>query len=145
MTLTFDPDPKIGDLFEAFSLDCIDLAQANLGMTLDVSEASIQKLEQMAGVMHTELPGVGAPPERIELFAKMVGSHIGHVLVTIKGAVPGLARSEAGVIPAVKLPDGTVCWPMPKAYNRLVNGEADNLWHYYLGISGQLDQLSARP
>ncbi len=119
----------IGDLFEAFSLDCRDLAQANLGLTWDVSEASIQKLEQMAGIMHAELPAAGAPPERIELFAKMVGGHIAQVLVTVKSAVPGLASSDAAVIPAVKLPDGTVCWPMPKAYNRLVNGEEDNLWH----------------
>lgn len=139
MDVTFEADPKIGELFEAYSLDCIDLARMNFGLELRVDEPSIQLIEQMAGALHNEMPPGGVPEEVLTQMEKMLGSHIAQVLITTRSWEPGIAVFDDGRIPAVRATDAShMIWPWAKAHNRIVNGPEDNLWHYYQAVTDQL-------
>lgn len=138
MNITFRADPIVGKIFEAYSLDCIDMARRNFGVELELTEDSIQQIEMIAGKLHDDQPPQGVPEEVLVRFQKYLGSHIAHVLVEIRGWTPGIATFPEGQIEGVELPGKNMCWPWGKARNRLLNGPEDNLWHYYLGVTDQL-------
>lgn len=139
MSIRFEANPEIGEVFRLYSLDCVDLARNSFGVTLGVTADSIREVEAMAGRFHDELPAANISSEAIERIAKILGGHIAHVIVQLHGWTPGKAFFDETQTFAIERPSGAgLIWPPQKALDRLINGPEDNLWHYYQLSTDQL-------
>lgn len=131
MATNFEPDPKIAEAASAYSLDALDLATENFGITLDWSDESIRRVEDMLGQLHVGVP-LAKPPKDLDwTFAKAFGSYVGEVLRRNHGGEWGVVQLEGQTFPGVQQPGGRLCWPWGRAYNRIVDGPENNMWHYY--------------
>ncbi len=131
MPKNFQPDPRVTQIAEAYSLDAIDLAARNFGWTLDWSEPSIRLVEEMLGQLHEEMADEQPPEDAIWTFAKAFGSYLGEVLRRHHGGEWGLVTMDGQSLPGFQQKNGALCWPWSRAQKRLVNGPEDNVWHYY--------------
>lgn len=136
--VTFARDDRIAELFQTHSFECIEMASTDFAIDLQVTSDSIQQVEAIAAKLHEQLAPLAMPEGVMHGAGRTLGSHIAHVLIVVHGWTPGMAFFAEGQIPAVQLEGGSMCWPWGKAHNRLVNGEEDNLWHYYLGLISEL-------
>ena len=71
---------NISKVAAAYSLDAMDAAKRNFGVTLDGSDASIELVESMLKVMHEQMGGEKLDQKTIWTFAKMFGSYVGERL-----------------------------------------------------------------
>jgi hypothetical protein len=132
---SFRPDDNIARIAAAYCLDCIDVARANFQMELDGSDASIQRVEQMLGQLHDQLPAAKPSQEQIGAFAKMFGSYVGEVFRLKHGAEWGIVRLGDKEFPGMRsAADGLQFWPWERAYNRIIDGAENNMWHYYAAL-----------
>ncbi len=128
---TFQPDPQVAQIADAYSLDAVDLAARNFGVTLDGSEASVQQVEQMLERLHDEMASAKPPEDRIWTFAQAFGSYVGEVLRKHHGGEWGIVSMDGQSFPGLRQSSGALSWPWGRAHKRLVNGAEDNVWHYY--------------
>jgi hypothetical protein len=128
---SFQADPQVVQVAEAFALDAVDLAARNFRITLDWSEASIQQVERMLGKLHDQMGSARPSEETVWVFAKSLGSYIGEVLRRRHGAAWGMVTLDGQSYPGLQLPGGGLVWPWAKAHKRMTNGPEDNVWHYY--------------
>jgi hypothetical protein len=77
---SFQSDPRVTEIAEAYALDAVDLASRNFGVILDWSENSVQQVEEMLGRLHDEMAHAQPPPDVVQTFAKAFGSYVGEVL-----------------------------------------------------------------
>jgi hypothetical protein len=131
MPANFQPDMRVTEIAEAYSLDAIDLAASNFGVTLDWSEASVRKVEEMLGRLHDEMANAQPREDAIWTFAKAFGSYVGEVLRRHHSGEWGMLDMDGQSFPGIQQKNGALCWPWSKAQKRLVNGPEDNVWHYY--------------
>lgn len=133
--MNFTPDDKIHKIAEAFSLDACDFLRNHFGITLDWSDASIQHIESVMDRFHLEAAKAKPSPEQVMKFAKMFGSYIGEVYRKNHGATWGLVEKDGQRFPGLKAQTSdTTFWPWGKARNRLVDGAAHNVSHYYSAL-----------
>lgn len=131
----FREDPGVQQVAEAYALDAVDLAKDHFRVDLDGSENSIQEVERILDRLSTSIP-IDKPDENtIWIFAKAFGSYVGEVMRKHHGGTWGMMQLEEGPFPAIQLTGGACCWPWGKALNRLLNGDEDNVWHYYLATT----------
>lgn len=132
MTDNFTPEPKIQQIAEAYALDAIDFARDHFQLALDRSDASVAHVETILGVFHEQLADAKPSEEQIFGFAKMFGSYVGEVFRRNYGATWGLVPHGGERIAGLKF-DGSsgLFWPWGRAQKRIINGPADNIWHYY--------------
>ncbi|MGE0741816.1 MAG: hypothetical protein AB7O98_10780 [Hyphomonadaceae bacterium] len=128
----FMEDDRYRQIAEAYALDAVDAARANFGVALDWSDASVSQVEQMLDIMNDEIGSANPSPETIETFAKMFGSYIGEVYRRNHGATWGLVKIGEEFIPGLQA-EGTCAlfWPWGRVQNRLVEGDENNVLHYY--------------
>jgi hypothetical protein len=131
MTEAFQPDPRVAEVAEAYSLDAVDLAARNFGITLNWSDESVRQVEEMLGRLHDEMAQAQPPEEAIWTFAKAFGSYVGEVLRRHHDGEWGMVRMGEESFPGVQQPNGRLCWPWGRAYKRIVDGPENNMWHYY--------------
>ncbi len=112
---SFQCDPSIAKIAEAYSLDAVDMAAANFSVTLDWSEASIRNVEQMLKKLHEELSNAQPSEDSISQFAKMLGSYVGEVLRRNHGGDWGTISMDGEAMPGIRLSDGSVVWPWSRA------------------------------
>ncbi len=134
MSFTFEADPRVAKIAEAYSLDAVDLAANNFQVVLDWSEESVRQVEQMLGRLHDEMGNARPPEEAVWTFAKAFGSYVGEVLRRHHGGEWGMVSMGDESFPGIRQPKGGLCWPWSRAHKRLVNGAEDNVWHYYTAI-----------
>jgi hypothetical protein len=127
----FEADPDIQDVAEAYSLDMIDFAQQKFGIVLDWSDESLRDVEQIAVALHENYKKSRPAPEQIAPFYRMLGSYIGEVFRRNCEAEWGWVSLDGKRFPGMQHRAGNLFWPWGKAQSRIVNGSADNLWHYY--------------
>ena len=137
-TASFQNDLKVAEIAAAYSLDAVDLAARNFGITLDWSESSIPKVERMLGQLHDEMARAKQPDDSIWTFAKMFGSYIGEVLRRHHGGEWGIVRMGDQSFPGLQQSGGALCWPWGKARNRLVNGSEDDVSSYYSVLANKV-------
>ncbi len=134
------PQPTISDVMQAYALDALDLARDRFQANLDFSEGSIEQIEKILAVLHNTLPkgGLGkllarGPSEdEIWQMAKIWGGYAGEVIRRRWG---GEWTTETAAHPGTVITLrvlGSDIFPPAKVYKRLINGEEDNVWHYYL-------------
>jgi hypothetical protein len=131
MPENFQADASVTEIARAYSLDAIDLAEKNFRVTLDWSEESVRNVEEMLGRLHDEMANALPPEDVIWTFAKAFGSYVGEVLRRHHGGEWGMVNLEGQSFPGLQQKNGALCWPWSKAQKRLVNGQEDNMWHYY--------------
>ena len=127
---SFEPDPRLQEVAEAYTLDAIDMAKGNFGITLDRSEASIAQVERILDELHQATIKEAPSPETIETVSKMFGSYIGEVFRQHHSGEWGFVTMGGGTVPGIKAPKN-MFWPWLRVSNRLENGSEDNVWHYY--------------
>ena len=135
----FTPDPKIQEIAEAYALDARDFAKKAFHITLDWSDASVEKVEVILDDLYRQKQVMKPPPteEQVVNFAKMLGSYIGEVFRRNHGAEWGMVTLGGGSIPGLRATGtGNLFWPMGKVQKRLENGPEDNVWHYYQDLVG---------
>lgn len=141
MTIRFEPEPGVGEVFRLQSLDCVAVARQNFGLAIEVDRESVRLVETMAGMLHDQR--AEASMEAVEYFAKVLGGHIAHVFVSAHGWVPGKVFFDEVQTFGIQSPDYTgTLWPQRKAMKRLINGAEDNLWFYYVST---VDDLGPPP
>jgi len=135
MNETFRADDNIAQIAEAYALDCIDVARSNFETELDGSDASVELVEQMLGRLHEQLPAAKPTPEQIGAFAKMFGSYVGEVYRRQHGATWGIVRIGEEELAGMQATTGGWCfWPWGRAHERITEGAANNMWHYYQSL-----------
>ena len=130
-TETFKIDNDVQQVAEAYSLDAVDAARENFGVTLDWSDASIERVEGVLAQLYAQRDS--APSDDVVwTFAKMFGSYIGEVYRKNHGATWGTVTLQGQTFPGIQA--STTCqlfWPWGKAHNRITQGEEENVLHYY--------------
>src|SRR5262245_11676365 len=127
----FEADPEIQHLAEAYSLDMIDFAQQRFGIALDWSDDSMRDVEQIAVALHEVYKKSRPTPEQIAPLYTMLGSYIGEIYRRNREAEWGWVTLDGKRFPGMQHATGNLFWPWGKAQNRIMNGSADNLLHYY--------------
>ena len=131
MQAGFQNDPNVLKIAEAYSLDAVDIAARNFKLKLDWSEASIERVEEMLGVLHEQLGAAKPAEETIWTFAKAFGSYIGEVFRKHHGGEWGIIQLGADRFPGIQDKNGAHFWPWSRVQKRLVAGSENNVWHYY--------------
>jgi hypothetical protein len=135
MPSNFAPDPQLQEIAEAYALDALDHAKDTFNVELDWSDDSIQQIETILGVFHDTLAEESPPEDAIMTFAKIWGSYIGEVFRRNHGASWGSVTLGADTIPGMKATTSDVLfWPWGRVRDRLLDGPASNVWHYYQGL-----------
>jgi len=138
----FTIDPKVEEIAAAYTLDAIDLARDNFGITLDGTEESIKDVEKILDIMHKQMPEASPTQERIITVAKAFGSYVGEVYRKHHSAEWGISGAFGGEGEAVGLHDtkkNSTFWPWARVYHRLINGSEDNVWVYYIALTRSKD------
>lgn len=127
----FREDDRLRQIAEAYALDAVDVALANFNTVLDFSDASIELVEEMLGVLHDTSRQDHPTDEQIWVFAKTFGSYIGETFRRNHGGRWGMVTLRGQEFPGMQAMRGTAFWPWGKAHNRIVNGPEDNVRDYY--------------
>jgi hypothetical protein len=131
----FVADERYQQIAEAYALDAVDGAQANFGVPLDWTDASIARVEDMLGEMHRQIGPARPSRETIENFGKIFGSYIGEVYRRNHGATWGLITISGQTFPGLMSTQTcTLFWPWRRVQNRLVDGDENNVLHYYQAL-----------
>ena len=136
--MQFAEDARYQQIAEAYAQDAVDFAQSNLSIRLDWSDTSIEMLESILDRFHSELARARPTDEQIAGYSKMWGSYLGEVYRKNYGAVWGLVTHQGESIPGLQGTKGNLFWPWGRVENRLRDGAENNIWHYYLHLTGKL-------
>ena len=71
------------------------------------------------------------PDDMFMQYCNMIGGYVAEVMIRNDNAIPGLVEFDAGPSPALRLPNGKICWPIGKVQRRVAQGAEHNLVHYY--------------
>jgi hypothetical protein len=142
--MKFSEDARYQAVAEACALDAIDFARDNMKRTLDWTDRSIDTLESILDVFSRDLAKSKPKDEDIQGFSRMWGSYLGEVYRKNHGATWGLITHGDDSFPGMRAKSGTLFWPWARVENRIRNGPEDNVWHYYLDLTGQLQASGSK-
>ena len=132
MSQTFTEDKAVQEVAEVYANDAISFAKDVFKIKLDWSDESIESIERILDVMHQDAQRNSPTEDQIMGFAKALGSYVGEVFRRNHGATWGIVRLGDEAFPGLQAGKMKgVFWPWGKARNRIVNGEEDNIVHYY--------------
>jgi hypothetical protein len=126
---------SLSDMMAAYAEEAVRVAWADHRRRLDLSESSVEVLEQILD---------GQSDEDLEFQTRLWGSYFGEV---IRGRYAGeweLAPYPGGgvaVVPTLVV-RGARLYPLIKVYRRLTLGRGENLPAFYTMISNRLDNPS---
>ncbi len=132
--------PSTNDMMEAYAMDAVEHAKATMGIDLDYTPESVEKVEMILDRMHKTMPRGGLsrllkgsiPPDIFEQACKMYGGYIGEVLRRHSGGEWRIDNETDPAYPVIGLwKDEHRIWPPVKVGKRLTNGPEDNVWHYF--------------
>ena len=126
---------SLSDMMAAYAEEAVRVAWADHRRRLDLSESSVEVLEQILD---------GQSAEDLEFQTRLWGSYFGEV---IRGRYAGeweLAPYPGGgvaVVPTLVV-RGARLYPLIKVYRRLTLGQGENLPAFYSMVSNRLDNPS---
>jgi hypothetical protein len=126
---------SLADMMSAYAEEAIRVAWNDHRQRLDLSESSIDRLEQILE---------GQSTEDLEFQTRLWGSYFGEV---IRGRFAGeweLGPHPSGGVTAVPtlVVRGARLYPLMKVYRRLTMGAGENLPSFYKMVSGRLAEPS---
>lgn len=112
--------------------DAVELAQRDFQVSLDFSEASVAKVEEIA--TRAAASGAALPEARREELAKLLGVYLGEVARRHHGGewlIPKEGPFQGALVLQSKRGQTS---PPSKVYKRLTDGPEDNLVFYYKAL-----------
>lgn len=130
---SFVADPNVQKIATAYALDAVDLARSQFGISLDWSDASIEKVEKALVKMHASyIATTPRPtPEQVMSFSKGLGSYVGEVYRRNHGGEWGMVSLNGQKFPGLRTKAGTNFWPWGRVSNRITDGDENNVLDYY--------------
>jgi hypothetical protein len=132
---------SVGDMMGAYAQEAVEYAQRAFNISLDYSEGSVQRVEELLAKLHETMPKgsvnnlfkKGPSPEELDQMTRMMGGYIGEV---IKRAWGGRWKLESAAFPGqqvitLEVKGGGDIWPQFKVGKQLINGSADSVWAYF--------------
>ena len=126
---------SLAAMMSAYAEEAVRLAWTDHRCRLDLSESSVDQLEQILA---------GQAAEDLEFQTRLWGSYFGEVMRRRFSGEWELAPHPAGgvaLVPAL-LVRGSRLYPLIKVYRRLTLGEGENLCTFYKMVSGRLGEPS---
>jgi hypothetical protein len=126
---------SLADMMSAYAAEAVRVAWNDHRQRLDLSESSIDRLEQILD---------GQSAEDLEFQTRLWGSYFGEV---IRGRFAGEwelgphPTGSAAAVPTLTV-RGARLYPLMKVYRRLTMGEAENLSTFYKMVSNRLQNPS---
>jgi hypothetical protein len=128
----FSKDKKIALIGRAYAQDAVDIAKNNFKIVLDWSDESIKQVEHILDELYKAKAHTQPSEEQIYRFAKIFGSYVGEVFRMNHKADWGMITMGDEQFPGLQSEKkAQLFWPWGKVNNRLMNGEEDNIAHYY--------------
>jgi hypothetical protein len=128
-------EKMMNDLAEAG----VTFARDNFGIRLDYSEDSIKMVEGLLEALYASMhasqngPSSGPSDKQIQSVAMMMGAYIGAVIKKRWPTKWYMKALKGDKLHALKV-NGNETFPVNKAYKRLINGQEDNIWDYYIAF-----------
>lgn len=129
MSPEFTPDPKLQEVATHSAELCVRFIEQKFGRTADFSEEFVPEIENILGLLHATLPIEKPSEDAMEQFCSMFGSYLGETYRRNRGGEWGVSD---GHTPTLSFGGGFKSFPWARVYKRLVNGEEDNVHHWYL-------------
>jgi hypothetical protein len=129
---------SLAAMMSAYAEEAVRIAWDDHRQRLDLSEASIDRLEQI-------LEGQSA--EDLDFQTRLWGSYFGEVIRRRYTGEWELSQYPGGgvaVVPTLLI-RGSRLYPLLKVYRRLTLGEAENLSAFYKMVAARLDQPPPAP
>jgi hypothetical protein len=126
---------SLAAMMSAYAEQAVHLAWSDHRRRLDLSESSIDQLEQILA---------GQAAEDLEFQTRLWGSYFGEVIRRRFAGEWELATYPGGGVSLVPtlLVRGSRLYPLIKVYRRLTLGEGENLCTFYKMVSGRLGEPS---
>jgi hypothetical protein len=126
---------SLAEMMSAYAEEAVRLAWKDHRQRLDLSESSIELLEQILD---------GQSAEDLEFQTRVWGSYFGEVIRRRFTGEWELAQYPGGGVSAVPtlVVQGGRLYPLMKVYRRLTLGEAENLPLFYKMVSARLQESS---
>ena len=126
---------SLSDMMAAYAEEAVRAAWADHRRRLDLSESSVEVLEQILD---------GQSAEDLEFQTRLWGSYFGEVIRRRYAGEWELAPYPGGgvaVVPTLVV-RGARLYPLIKVYRRLTLGQEENLPAFYTMVSNRLDKPS---
>jgi len=110
---------------------CVDLSQSTFGVSLDYSEASLSKIDDIIEEHFEE----GHTP--LDTTVLSFGAYVGE---TIRQHLGGTWRDEDGLFVLEEVGGKAKIFPFNKVRKRFVNGPEDSIAFYYQALRGTIEK-----
>lgn len=126
---------SLAEMMSAYAEEAVRLAWADHRQRLDLSESSVDVLEQILA---------GQSAEDLEFQTRVWGSYFGEVIRRRFAGEWDLTQYPGGGVAAVPtlLIQGARLYPLIKVYRRLTMGQAEDVSAFYKMVSGRLENPS---
>lgn len=131
--LEFQADPELEQVAIQSADFCVKFIRHKFGKNADYSEAFLPEVENILALLHLSMPASKPSEADIEQFCSMFGSYLGETYRRNRGGEWGVSQ---GSTPTLSFGGGLKSFPWARVYNRLHNGDEDNVHHWYLGMVG---------
>ena len=138
----FKPDPELQVVATRGAELCTKFIRAKFGKNADYSEAFLPEVESILQLLHLSMPASKPSEDDIEQFCTMFGSYLGETYRRNRGGEWGVSD---GNTPTLSFGGGYKSFPWARVYKRLINGEEDNVHHWYLGMVQYASNGGASP
>jgi hypothetical protein len=129
---------SLAEMMSAYAEEAVRVAWNDHRQRLDLSEASVDQLEQILD---------GQSAEDLDFQTRLWGSYFGEVIRRRYNGEWELSQYPGGgvaVVPTLLI-RGSRLYPLLKVYRRLTLGEAENLSAFYKMVAARLDQPPPAP
>lgn len=132
-------ETTINDTMSALAHEAVEFANRNFGVTLDFSNASVERVEIIAEELHQSIPQgmlnklfhLSPSEGEIQKICDMFGAYIGEVFRRSKGGDWATNQEFS----AIGIQHGASwLFPQGRVHDRLRDGAEHNLWSYFSGL-----------
>ena len=116
---------------KAYATEAVEFAR-RLGTSLDYSESSLERVDELLGVIAGEQPHTPSPgqdEDELWLLSKVFGAYVGEVVLTQIGGAWDQEDTDVGIRPFVFV-SGLKAYPVTKVWKRLTESEFDGVSGY---------------
>lgn len=132
--MNFEPDAQVQQIADVYAADFVELARGRLGVTLDFTIESVKDVERLAEDIRKTRPRFPALHKdyatKMDGFAKGIGFYLAECMRRSWGGEHGFFEANGSRFPGLRLPDGSLCWPVGRAQKRLSEGRESDLVVY---------------
>jgi hypothetical protein len=123
---------SLAEMMSAYAEEAVRVAWIDHRQRLDLSEASVDLLEQILD---------GQSAEDLDFQTRLWGSYFGEVIRTRFAGEWEFSQYPGGgaAVPTLLI-GGSRLYPLMKVYRRLTLGKGENLSAFYRMVAGRLDQ-----